>query len=329
MWSDTDEMVAMCEVVAEYGGIYVTHLRGQGDALLDPIREAIEICTRAGLPLHISHLKSSRLGGPTNLPGLLDLMNGARDDGLDLTFDSYQYNRGSGMLHAQLPDWTHEGGPEAEIARLRSPEARARIRDEWATAPPNWDRIVLAGVPSGANRWMEGRTLGSLIAESGRDAVDVICDLLLAEDLGVSHVSIAGDDDDPHLGYMLEVPYQMAGSDGLHLGSKLHPRTYGTYARVLQRYVREQGLLRLEEAIRKLTSYPARRLSIPDRGEIREGMWADVVVFDERTIAERATYAEPMQLASGVSHLTVNGTLVLDDGHHTGATPGRALRHGR
>ncbi|HZO27119.1 MAG TPA: D-aminoacylase [Chloroflexota bacterium] len=327
MWSDTDEMVAICEVVARYGGIYVTHLRGQGDALLDPIREAIEICRRAGLPLHISHLKSSRLGGPTNLPGLLDLMNGARADGLDLTFDSYQYNCGSGMLHAQLPDWTHAGGPDVEKARLRSSEVRDKIREQWVASPPDWDRIVLASVPSKANRWMEGRTLGSVIADSNRDAVDVICDLLLEEDLGVSHVSIAGDDDDPHLGSMLEVPYQMAGSDGLHLGSKLHPRTYGTYARVLQRYVREQKLLRLEEAIRKLASYPARRLSISDRGEIREGMWADLVVFDEQTIAEHATYPEPMQLATGVSYVAVNGTLVLDAGRHTGATPGRALRH--
>jgi N-acyl-D-aspartate/D-glutamate deacylase len=125
---------------------------------------------------------------------------------------------------------------------------------------------------------------------------------------------------------MLEQPYQMAGSDGLHLGSKLHPRTYGTYARVLQRYVREQKLLKLEEAIRKLTSFPARRLSIPDRGEIREGLWADIVVFDDQTIAEHATYPEPMQLASGVSYVAVNGTLVLDGGRHTGATPGRALR---
>jgi N-acyl-D-amino-acid deacylase len=329
MWSDTDEMVAICEVVARYGGIYVTHLRGQGDALLDPIREAIEICRRAGLPLHISHLKSSRLGGPTNLPGLLELMNGARAGGLDLTFDSYQYNCGSGMLHAQLPDWTHEGGPDVEEERLRAPEVRARIRDQWDSAPPNWDKIVLASVPSEANRWMEGRTLGSLIADSSKDAVDFICDLLLEEDLGVSHVSIAGLDDDPHLGFMLEVPYQMAGSDGIHLGSKPHPRTYGTYARVLQRYVREQGILRLEEAIRKLSSYPARRLSIPDRGEIREGMWADVVVFDEQTITENATYAEPMRLASGVSYVAINGILVLDNGRHTGATPGRALRHRR
>jgi N-acyl-D-amino-acid deacylase len=326
MWSDTDEMVAMCEVVAKYGGIYVTHLRGQGDALLDPIREAIEICQRAGLPLHISHLKSSRLGGPTNLTGLTALLEGARDSGLDVTYDSYPYNRGSGMLHAQLPDWTHEGGPAVELDRLRSTVVRDQVRDQWSAAPPNWDRIVLAFLPTEANRWMEGRTLGSLIAESDKDAVDFICDLLLEENLGVSHVSIAGEDNDPHLGYMLEQPYQMAGSDGLHLGSKPHPRTYGTYARVLQRYVREQKLLRLEEAIRKLSSFPARRLSIPDRGEIREGMWADIVVFDERTITENATYPEPMQLATGVSYVAVNGTLVLDGGQHTGATPGRALR---
>jgi N-acyl-D-amino-acid deacylase len=326
LWSDTDEMVAMCEVVAKYGGIYVTHLRGQGDALLDPIREAIEICQRAGLPLHISHLKSSRLGGPTNLPGLLELLNGARADGLDLTFDSYQYNCGSGMLHAQLPDWTHAGGPDVEMERLRSPEIREQIRQQWAAAPPNWDKIILASVPSAANHWMEGQSLGVLIADSSKDAVDFICDLLLAEDLGVSHVSIAGVDDDPHLGYMLELPYQMAGSDGIHLGSKPHPRTYGTYARVLQRYVREQGLLRLEDAIRKMSSFPARRLSIPDRGEIREGMWADLVVFDPDTVTEQATYPEPKQLATGFSYVAVNGTLVLDGGKHTGATPGRALR---
>jgi N-acyl-D-amino-acid deacylase len=329
MWSDTAEMVAMCEAVAEYGGIYVTHLRGQGDALLDPIREAIEICTRSGVPLHISHLKSSRLGGPTNMPGLVALLESARAGGLDVTFDSYGYNRGSGMLHAQVPDWTHEGGPAVEMERLRSAEVREQVRAQWAASMPNWHTIILASVPSDASRWMEGRSLGGLIADSGKDAVDFIFDLLLETELGVSHVSIAGDDDHPHLGAMVALPYEMAGSDGLHLGSKLHPRTYGTYARVLQRYVREQGLFRLEDAIRKFSSVPARRLSLPDRGEIREGMWADIAVFDEHTVTEHATYPEPMQVASGFSYVAVNGTLVLDNGHHTGATPGRALRHRR
>jgi N-acyl-D-amino-acid deacylase len=328
LWSDTDEMVAMCEVVAEYGGIYVTHMRGHGDALLDPIRESIEICERAGLPLHISHLKGSRLGSPANVNGVIDLLEGARARGLDVTFDSYQYDYGSSMLHSNLPDWMHEGGPDAEVERLRSSEARPRSRAEWAAKPPSWQRLTLASVRTDGNRRMEGQTLDRLIADSGKDAVDFVCDLLLEEDLAASHVSAAEPSEDD-LRTLLAHPYQMEGSDGIHLGSHVHPRTYGTYARVLQRYVREQGVIRLEEAIRKLSAFPARRLSIPDRGLIREGMWADLVVFDDRSVTERATFEQPRQLASGFSHVAVNGTLVLADGRHTGATPGRALRLGR
>ena len=166
-----------------------------------------------------------------------------------------------------------------------------------------------------------------MIAEAGKDTVDFICNLLLEEELGVCSVSIAGDDDHPHLEAMVAQPYEMAGSDGLHFGGRPHPRTYGTCARVLQRYVREQGLFRLEDVIRKFSSFPARRLSIPDRGEIREGMWADIAVFDEQAVTENATYAEPRQLASGFSYVAVNGSLVRDHGRHTGATPGRAVRY--
>ncbi len=261
LWSDTDEMVAMCEVVARYGGIYVTHMRGHGDAILDPIRESIEICQ----------------------------------------------------------------GPDEELARLDSPDARARVRDDWAVKPPAWDKLTVAAVRNDANRWMEGKTLGVLIAESGKEAADFVCDLLLEENLAVSHVS-AAEPSESDLTMLLSHPYQMAGSDGIHLGSHVHPRTYGTYARVLQRYVREQGTIRLEEAIRKFSSFPARRLSIPDRGEIRPGLWADLVVFDEQAVTERATFEAPKQLATGFSYVAVNGTLVLDGSTHTGATPGRALR---
>ena len=326
LWSDTEEMVALCEVVARYGGIYVTHMRGQGDGLLDPIRECIEICQRAGLPLHISHLKSARLGGPPNLDGVLGLLEGARAAGLDVTFDCYQYSAGSSMLHANLPDWMHEGGPDAELQRLDTPDARTRIRAHWAERMPPWHNLTVGSIRTDANRWMEGQTLGSLIDNSGKDAVDFVCDLLLDEQLGVSHVS-AATYEDADLGVLLASPYAMTGSDGIHLGSHVHPRTYGTYARVLQRYVREQGTIRLEDAIRKFSSLPARRLSIPDRGEVRAGMWADLVVFDDRTVTENATYAAPRQLTSGVSYVVVNGTLVLDNGRHTGATPGRAIRH--
>ena len=172
---------------------------------------------------------------------------------------------------------------------------------------------------------MEGRTLDRLIADSGRDPVDFVCDLLLDEELAVSHVSEgAANEDDMRA--LLRHPAQMTGSDGLLLGGRAHPRTFGTFARVLQRYVREEGVLRLEEAIRKFSSLPAQRLGLADRGVVREGMMADLVVFDERTVRENATPDEPRHLASGVSYLTVNGVLVLDAGRHTTATPGRALR---
>ena len=325
VWSDTDEMVAMCEVVARYGGIYVTHMRGHGDGLLDPIRESIEICQRAGLPLHISHLKGARLGSARNVEGAIGLIDDARADGLDVTFDSYQYGNGSSMLHSQLPDWIHEGGPDAELVQLRSPATRARIRAAWEQRPPAWSGLTLASVGTDRNRSMEGQTLDPLIADSGKDAVDFVCDLLLEENLAASHVSTGWANEDDMIA-LLRHPAQMHGSDGLLVGSRVHPRTFGSFARVLQRYVRDQRVLRLEEAIRKFSSFPAQRLGLADRGLIKEGLMADVVVFDDAAVTEQATDEQPRQLARGFSYVAVNGALVLDAGQHTGATPGRALR---
>ena len=325
-WSDTDELVALCEVAARYGGIYVTHMRGHGDGLLDPIRESLEIARRAGLPLHISHLKSSRLGSVRNLHAVIELLEDARRDGLDVTFDSYQYNAGSSMLHSQLPAWMHAGGPDAEIERLQSPLMRQRIREDWQRRSPAWDRQHIGSVRSERNRWMEGQTLATLIEPSGKDAVDFVCDLLVEEDLAVSHVSQGGDTSDD-LRELLLQPMQMMGSDGLLIGEHAHPRTYGTFARVLQKYVREDGVLALEHAIRKFASFPAQRLGLADRGVLKVGMRADLVVFDPQSVRENATFEQPRRLASGFSFVAVNGQLVLDQGQHTGATPGAALRH--
>jgi N-acyl-D-amino-acid deacylase len=231
------------------------------------------------------------------------------------------------MLHSQLPSWMHTGGPDAEVGRLQSPEMRQRVRDEWRANPPAWSRQHVGSVRSLANRWIEGQTLETLIQRSGKDAVDFVCDLLLEENLAVSHVSGGGATDDDLCELLLH-PLQMMGSDGLLIGEHRHPRTYGTFVRVLQTYVREQGALRLEEAIRKFASFPAQRLGLTDRGVLKVGMRADLVAFDERTVTENATSEEPRRLASGFSHVVVDGTLVLDDGQHTGATPGHALRHG-
>ncbi len=326
-WSDTEEMVAMCAAAAPYGGVYVTHMRGHGDGLLDPIRESLEIARRAACPLHISHLKSSRLGSARNVEGVIGLLDQARAEGLDVTFDSYQYGAGSSMLHAVLPDWVHEGGPDAEVERLQSNDVRERVRRTWSSHAPPWSRIRIGSVRSPARRSMEGQTLESLIAASGKDAVDFVCDLLLEESLGVSHVSEADTSEDDLRALLLH-PAQMMGSDGLLLGSRLHPRTYGTFARVLQRYVRQERLLRLEDAIRKFASFPAQRLGLHDRGAIKVGLRADLVVFDDREVAEQATWEEPRRVATGFLAVVVDGALVLDQARHTGATPGRALRHG-
>ena len=324
-WASTDELVELCRTVARFGGIYVTHMRYTlGDGLHEPIVEAIEIGERAGLPVHISHFKAAR-GGVRDVEGSLGLIDRARARGLDVTLDAYQYNAGSSMLQAALPMWFHEGGPDKVLERCATPAEREKLREHFRTRPYDWSEEILASVGSEANRWMEGRVVAELIAESGKDTVDWVCDTLLAEDLKVSQRHWDGQTDDDIVP-VLQHPTMMVGSDGLMLGSAVHRRTYGTFARVLGRYVRELGVIALEEAVRKMSAAPAARIGTQDRGLLRPGLAADFVLFDPATIAERATWDEPRQLAEGVSHVVVNGQLVLSDGRHTGATPGRALK---
>ena len=324
-WTTTDDLVELCREVARFGGIYVTHMRYTlGDGLHEPIVEAIEIGERAGLPSHISHFKGKR-GAARDVAGALALVDEARARGLDVTLDAYQYNAGSTMLQANLPMWVHEGGPDRVLERLTDPAVRERIRAAFQASPPNWSTYTVASVATAQHRSMEGRRISELIAESGQDQVDWVCDLLLAEELRVSCRQDDGQTDDDIIP-VLQHPAMLIGSDGLHLGSAVHRRTYGTFARVLGRYVRELGALRLEEAVRKMSAASAARIGLRDRGLIRPGLRADLVVFDPDAIAEQATWEQPRQLASGVSHVLVNGTPVLADGRHTGATPGRALR---
>ena len=324
-WASTDELVELCEVVARNGGIYVTHMRYTlGDGLHEPIEEAIEIGERAGCPVHISHFKAAR-GGVRDVEGALGLIDRARARGLDVTLDAYQYNAGSSMLQAALPMWFHEGGPEEVLERCAGPAERERLREHFAAKPYGWADEILCSVGSERNRWMEGRTMAELIEQSGKDQVDFVCDLLIEEDLKVSQRHWDGQTDEDIIP-VLQHPAMMIGSDGLLLGSAVHRRTYGTFARVLGLYVRELGALRLEEAVRKMSAAPAARIGAGERGLLRPGMVADLVVFDPETVAERATWEEPRQLAAGFSYVAVHGELVLDGGEHTGATPGRALK---
>jgi N-acyl-D-amino-acid deacylase len=325
-WSDTNELVELCKVVARRGGIYVTHVRySLGDGVLDPVAEAIEIARRSGVRLQISHLRGDRLDRPYTPRDILGQLERARAEGVDVTFDNYPYTRGSSLLHRLLPEWTHVGGPEAIIARLKDPATREKIETEMTAANTPWQNVTLASINSGASQHLEGWSVAEAANEAGKAPPAYVGDLLVETDLGVSYVSQATSSEGS-LDEMLAHSLATHGSDGLCIGSRRHPRTYGSFARVLGTFVREKGVMPLEDAVRKMTSAPALRLGLKDRGLVREGYVADLAVWDETTIADRSTYENPLVTATGVSHVFVSGQLVLENGEHTGATPGRALK---
>jgi len=313
-YSDTEELVEICEVVARYGGIYVTHLRGRmpqvRDVGLDPIEEALEIGRRTGVPVHFSHFKSAE--------GLARVERVREKEGIDATVDSYPYRAGSGMLQANiLPRWVHEGGPDAIVERLRNPKSRRRIE-----LNAGWRNNVICSVRSERNRAYVGRLLPDLVAESGKEPLDFVCDLLLEEDLAVSRRGEAGPESHAEvIGHSLH----LASSDGLPLG-RCHPRTYGSFPRYLGPYVRDFKVLRLEEAVAMMSGRPAARIGLKDRGLLKVGFAADIVIFDPETVEDRATYEDPLQYPAGIPYVLVNGEIVIDREEHTGAFPGRALR---
>jgi N-acyl-D-amino-acid deacylase len=331
-YASTDELVALTRVAGEHGGIYHSHVRYPlGDRFLDPFREAIEIGRRAGAPSHITHFYHRRTypGGPEQLLALVD---DARATGLDVTFDSYPSEWASTRLLIQLPTWIQAGGVAPLKQRLADSAARHRIRTELATrgaayaSTEGWADVRLGGFRRpDLLRW-EARTVADVMRETGQDAVDVICDLLLAEDLGVSQVTTG-----PWLPTMrpfIAHPVGLVGTDATFVGDKPAPRTYGSFPRILGQFVRDERLLSLEEAVRKMTGGAAARLGLRQRGILRDGAFADVVVFDPATVRSNATYDEPRRFPDGIEHVIVNGVPVISGGRHTGATPGRGIRLG-
>ncbi len=335
-YATTDELVALMEEAARLDGIYHTHVRYDlGDRFLDPFREAIDIGRRAGAPAHITHFyhRQTFAGTPEQM---LELVVDAHATGLDVTFDAYPGEWASTRLLIMIPPWAQAGGPNGTKERLADPEVRSVIRRELL------ERGVLYAGAGGLAavrlgyfkrpdnlRW-EGRTIGEVVAETGADWIDVVCDLLVSEDLRVNQVAPG-----PHIDGIrtfLTHPVGkvgMVGTDATLIGAKPSPRTYGSFPRILGQFVRDEALLSLEEAVRRMTSAPAARLGLRDRGVLRDGAMADVVVFDPATIRSNATFDEPCQFPDGIDQVIVNGTVVVDEGVHTGATPGRALRRGR
>ena len=331
-YATTEELATLLAETGRHGGFYHTHVRYPlGDGYLDPIREAIEIGRQAGAPAHITHFYHRRThpGGPEPL---IQLVTDARAEGLDVTFDTYPSEWAATRLLIQLPQWVQAGGPGPLKERLADRATRDRLRAEVKgrgaayASVEGWADVRLAAFRRPENLRWESRTIADVMAETGHDALDVICDLLLSEDLGVGEVTSGPWGETLRL--FIKHPVGMVGTDSTFVGAKPSPRTYGSFPRILGQFVRDEALLSLEEAIRKMTSAPAARLGLRDRGVIRDGAIADLVVFDPTTVRSTATYDEPRSYPVGIDEVIVAGTAVVADGAHTGATPGRALRHG-
>jgi N-acyl-D-amino-acid deacylase len=339
-YADTDELVALAEVAGRHGGMYISHMRSEGNRLVEAVDEVIEIARRASLPAEIYHLKQAGRSNWTKLDAVIDRITRARAEGLAITADMYPYEAGATGLSSCFPPWAHEGGLRATLARLRDTEQRNRIRDEMARPGTDWENLYeAAGTPEGIVlvafknerlKALTGRTLAQVAAERAADPRDVAMDLVLEDESRVGMVIFMASAE--NLRREVGLPWMSFGSDagslapeGVFLRSQPHPRSYGTFARVLGRFVRDERAAPLEDVIRRMTGFPAANLKLDRRGLLRAGYFADVVAFDPAAVMDHATYTEPHAYATGVAHVLVNGAAVLRDGEHTGVRPGRVV----
>jgi N-acyl-D-amino-acid deacylase len=329
-YADTDELAELTNEAARHGGFYHTHVRyALGDRYLDPFREAIEIGRRSEGATHITHFyhRQTFPGGPGPM---LELVDEARAEGLDVTFDTYPYEWASTRLLIMIPPWVQAGGPAATKERLADPSVRGRIRRELSergvlfAGRRAWDDVRLGAFRHPDLLQWEGRTLGDVVEERAEDPVDVLCDLLLAEDLRLNQVTPGPWSET--LRDFVRHPVGMIGTDSTFVGAKPSPRTYGAFPRVLGQFVREEALISLEEAVRSMTSAAAARLGLDDRGTIRDGAVADLVVLDPERVRATCTYEDPCSYPEGIEWVVVGGEVVVAGGDHTGARPGRVLR---
>jgi N-acyl-D-amino-acid deacylase len=341
-YATTEEIVALAEVASGYGGFYATHLRDEADELVAAVEEAVRIGREADVPVHILHFKfsgtrSRRLHDVSPFRAAVETVEQARDEGLNVYADVYPYLASSTTLNMRLPEWAHEGGGRALAERIRDPalrpDLRRAVRDHLALGIPAGtpETVLLSRTPYEEHQRYQGMTIGQIAGAMGLDPADAILELVEKADGGASAIFFGIREDDLELA--LRLPWTSIGSDGSALApegelarSHPHPRSYGTFPRVFARYVREGGVLTMAQAVHKMTGLPAEQIGLLDRGALRPGYRADVVVFDPETFRDLATFEAPHQLAEGVDHVLVNGTLVIDGGEHTGALPGRVIR---
>ncbi|NNF02989.1 MAG: D-aminoacylase [Rhodothermales bacterium] len=342
-YADTDELVELARVAAEYDGMYISHMRSEGNRLMESLEELITIAREAEIRAEIYHLKAAGADNWHKLDDVIERVEEARAEGLEITADMYTYTAGSTGLDAAMPPWVQEGGFGAWRERLMDPATRARVTREMKTPTDEWenlylaagaDGVLLVGFRQDSLKYLTGRTLADVAEERGLSPEETAIDLVISDSTRVSTVYFLMSEE--NVRRQIALPWMSFGSDaasmapeGEFLEQNTHPRAYGNFARLLGKYVREEGVITLEEAIRRTTSFPADNLGIVGRGRLAPGMFADVVVFDPRTISDHATFEAPHQLATGVDHVFVNGVQVLDGGEHTGEMPGRVVRRGR
>jgi len=329
----TREIIKCAKIAGNYGGLYFSHMRDEGDYVLEAIKELIKIVEKSGCRSgQISHIK---VAGPLNWGKsveMLQLMEEANDRGLIIRADQYPYKRGMNSLKDSLPDWAKEGGNDAIIQKLQDPNTREQIKEDmeerFNRTKMSWDKIFVASQRTDKWREIEGLSISEITKKKQSSSeFDIFCEILIDNKANVEQITEYGHEDD--LKTLMKSRFIMIGTDGwsVPMGSgKPHPRFYGTYPRILGKYVREEKTLRLEQAIRKMTSFPAQTLGLLDRGLVREGMWADIVIFDPERIIDRATYTDPHQYPDGIHYVIINGEIVVKNKQHTSVKPGKILR---
>ncbi|MBE0668065.1 MAG: amidohydrolase family protein, partial [Bacteroidales bacterium] len=334
-FASTDELIELCRVAAEYDGLYISHIRNEDDHLLESIDELIRVAREANIRSEIYHFKQIGKTNWDKFDGAVAIIDSARNTGLIITADMYNYVASSTGFDVLMPDWVQEGGFEKWVERLKDPKIRKIIGPEILSTilrkPGSAERVLIVGFNSDSLKYLQGKTLAQIAEKRGKSPEETVMDLVIQDGSRISVVYFSMSEDNVRKGIAL--PWmsfcsdgQSMATEGVFLKSATHPRAYGNFARLLGKYVRDEKVISLEEAVYKLTSFPAANLMIKRRGALKEGYYADIAIFDPEKIQDNATFDNPHQYATGMHHVFVNGVQVLMDGEHTGATPGRVVR---
>ena len=340
-YAKTPELIALASVASKYGGIYATHMRSEGDAIMDALGEAVRIGREANIPVEIWHLKAAGKRNWGRMPEIVAFIDRARRSGVDITADTYAYTAWFNTFSAFIPPWAHQGGDEKLIERLKDPKMRARIRKDMETPSKDWDNewlevpgpeaIEICVVQNPALRSLQGKTIADIAKLWHEDAIDTIFDLLIKDNAFTSVAVFGMSEKDIEMALVqpwvsIDNDSQGTSPEGVLGREHPHPRAYGTFPRILRKYVREERKLTLQEAIRKFSALPAQRMRLTDRGVLKRGMWADVTVFKAALVRDLATFEHPNQLSEGMEYVLVNGIPVIDGGKMTNLLPGKVLR---